>query len=246
MQIFNRVRLRDFWADHERNEIALRAWFQLIRSHDWDSPEALNATFPNAEFEADLVAFGLNGSSLFLIATIDFGRMAIWIRDIQIHNEFATGEWKALAASEASSGEDYAALVETFPARPIRNDEQLHQAVARTDELLSISGRSEDEQDYLEVLSLLIEDYEHANVPIPSVSAAEIARLLVNEHGLTQAQIIPLLGNKQKAMALLSGTRPLDLRQGARCARYFKLPPETFADPDDLEIELPKSPRGRR
>ena len=246
MQVFNRVRLRDFWTDHDGNELALQAWFQLVRSHDWDSLEALYSTFPYAQSEGDLIAFDLRGSSLFVITTIDFALSAIWVRDIQIHNQFATEEWKSLVESEPSTGEDYAALTETFPLRPIRNVEQLRQAVARTDELLSISERSDDEQDYLEVLSLLIEDYEHDNVSIPPVSAADIARTLVNEHRLTQAQIIPLFGNKQKATALLSGKRPLDLRQGARCARYFKLPLETFADPDELEMELPKSPRRRR
>ena len=246
MQVFNRVRLRDFWADHERNEVALRAWFQLVTSHNWDSADALCATFPYAQAEGDLVAFDLRGSSLFLIATVDFERSAIWVRDVLIHNDFQTGEWKALVPSKPSTGNDYAALCQSFALRPLRSDEQLRNAVAKADELLAISGRSEDEQDYLTVLSLLIEEHEHANVPIPSVSAAEIARALIYEHRLSQSEIIPLLGGKQKSTELLKGTRPLDLRQATRCARYFKLPLETFADPDDLEISLPKAPRRRR
>jgi HTH-type transcriptional regulator / antitoxin HigA len=246
VQIIGRVRLRDFWVDHERNETALRAWYQLVRGAKWDSAEALTAVFPYAQLHEDLVAFDLRGSSLFLITTIDFERSLVWVRDIQFHTEFRSDEWKSLAGEERSTDEDYSSLVEQFALRPLRSDDQLREAISRVDALLAKSNRSADEQDYLEVLSLLIEDYEYLHVPILSVSAAEIARTLIYEHRLSQAEIIPLLGGKQKAMELLKGTRPLDMRQATRCARHFKLPAETFMDPDDLEIELPKSPKRRR
>lgn len=246
MQVINRLRLRKFWSDHQRAETELRAWFQLMTSHDWESPDALSATFPAARFYADLVAFDLHGSSYFVIVSIDYQCSTLWIRDVLVHSEFGTDEWQHLAASDTSSSRTYADLVSELPLRPIRDDDQLRQAIARTEALLARADRSLDEQDYLEVLSLLIEHYERQHVEIPPVSAAEIVRKLISEHRLTQKEIIPLLGGKDKAMALLRGDRPLDLRQATRAARYFKLPVETFVDPDDLEIEIPTAPRRRR
>jgi hypothetical protein len=70
--------------------------------------------------------------------------------------------------------------------------------------------------------------------------------MLISEHRMSQVEIIPLLGGKEKALALLQGTRLLEMRQATRAARYFKLPVESFMDPDDLEIELPKPSRRRR
>jgi HTH-type transcriptional regulator / antitoxin HigA len=246
MQIINRVRLREFWNDHDRNEIALRAWFQLMQGTQWESAETLTATFPYAQVHNELVAFDLRGSSLFVICSVDFSGSVLWIRSIQLHNEFHTDTWKSLAAVAPNEHTDYATLVEQFPLRPLRTAEQLGAALKHIDSLLSVADPNDDERDYLDVLSLLVEEYEHNHVPIPPVSGGEIARTLIYEHRLSQAEIIPLLGGKQRATELLKGSRPLDMRQATRCARYFKLPLETFMDPDDLEIELPAPAKRRR
>lgn len=246
MQIINRSLLQQYAADHQRSATALHAWCQLVSSYDWPSMEALQATFPAATVNQDLVAFDLRGSSLFAVTTIDLERARLWVRDIQIHSEFRSESWKSLAAEPGSSGKSYEQLLAEVSLRPIRDSESLGTAISQAAELLGYRDRSADEEDYLEVLSMLIDDYEHRTIQIPAVSAAEIVRTLVNEHRLSQVEIIPLLGGKEKAMALLKGTRPLELKQATRCARYFRLPLETFVDPDDLEIEIPRpSPRRR-
>lgn len=245
MQVINRFRLRDFWAEHARAEVPLRAWFQLVSSFDWPSPDSLAATFPAAQFHKDRTAFDIHGGTYFVLTSIDYASASVWIRDLQVHKEFTGGDWKSLAATNSGDGRSYHDLVGKFPLRPITNNDQLKQAAARIEALLIRSDRTADEQDYLDVLSLLIREYEHRQVEMLPVSGAEIVRSLVNEHRLTMIDLIPLLGNKQKALALLQGTRALDLRQGTRVSRYFKLPAETFMDPDDLEIEISKAPRRR-
>lgn len=244
MKVINRFRLCDFWTSHARAEIPLRAWFQLVSSFDWQSPESLAATFPSAQFHEGLTAFDIQGSTYFLIATIDYTTATAWVRDVQVHKDFAAGDWKALASTDTGEGRSYRDLIDKFPLRPITDEDQLKQAAARIEALLTRSDRTADEQDYFNVLSLLVREYEHQQPDMLPVSGAEIVRSLVNEHRLTMIDLIPLLGNKQKALALLQGTRALDLRQGTRLSRYFKLPAETFMDPDDLEIEIPKAPRG--
>jgi HTH-type transcriptional regulator / antitoxin HigA len=246
VQIINRSLVQQYAEDHQRGATALYAWCQLVASYDWPETEALQATFPAATVYQDLVAFDLRGSSLFVITTVDFDQARLWVRDIQVHNEFRSENWKSLVSEPGSSGKSYDQLVADVPLRPIRDSESHAAAIDRVFDLLGYQDRSEDEQDYLDVLSMLIEDYERRTVQTPAVSAAEIVRTLVHEHRLSQVEIIPLLGGKEKAMALLKGTRPLELKQATRCARYFRLPLETFVDPDDLEIELPRPSPGRR
>jgi HTH-type transcriptional regulator / antitoxin HigA len=246
VQIINAVRLCNFWAEHGRAESSLRAWFQLASGYDWPSSEELRQTFSAAQFHEGLVAFDLHGGSYFVITTVDYEQATIWVRNVQIHSEFRTGQWHALAATEQEDTRAYSELVETVPLRPIRDVDSLRQAIARLDALLSKANRSADEQDYLEVLSLLVAEYERHRVEIPPVSGGEIIRMLISEHRMSQVEIIPLLGGKEKALALLQGTRLLEMRQATRAARYFKLPVESFMDPDDLEIELPKPSRRRR
>jgi HTH-type transcriptional regulator / antitoxin HigA len=246
VQIINKVRLHDFWAGHERAEMALRAWAQLVSGYDWESAESLKATFPAAHFHEDLVAFDLHGSSYFVVVAHDFQRGKLWVRDVLMHSDVRSDQWKSIAATDEPLGRSFDDLMNEFPLRPIRDSDQLRQAMQRADALLVRTNRSLDEQDYLDVLSLLIAEYEHQHVVVPPVSGGDIVRLLISEHRLSQVEIIPLLGGKEKSLALLKGARPLDLRQATRAARYFKLPVETFMDPDDLEIEIPKPSRRRR
>lgn len=246
MQIINRSLVQQYAADHQRSATALHAWCQLVSSYDWPSVDALQAAFPGSTAHEDLVAFDIRGSSLFIVATVDLDQARIWVRDIQNHSEFRTESWKAMASKPGSSETSYDQLVADVPLRPIRDEGSQTAAASRIAQLLQYRDRSPDEQDYLDVLSLLLADYEARTVEIPAVSAAEIVRTLVQEHRLSQVEIIPLLGGKEKAMAILKGTRPLDVKQAVRCARYFHLPIETFMDPDDLVLELPRpSPRRR-
>jgi HTH-type transcriptional regulator / antitoxin HigA len=239
VQVINRYRLRDFWQEYTGSEKQLRAWHQFISSFNWEGPEALQATFPSAVYHEDLVAFDVRGSTYFLITSIDFGRSRICVRDVQVHSEFRTDAWKELVGSDETSSEpmekSYGDLVGEFELRPIQNDDQLRQASEVVDELLRPSHRSVDEQDYLDVLAIIVADYENRHVPIPPVSGAEVLRALIMEHRLSQVELIPMLGRKEKVAALLQGKRPLELRQVTRASRYFKLPAEVFMDPDDLE-----------
>jgi HTH-type transcriptional regulator / antitoxin HigA len=246
MQIINRSLVQRYAAEHQRSATALHAWCQLVSSYDWPSREALQATFPAATIHEDLVAFDLRGSSLFVIATLDLEAARLWVHDIQIHSTFRSGEWMSHSSAIEPSAQSYQDLIAELPLRPVRDQAGLQRCLDQAIKLLQLRERTADQQDYLDVLFLLINDYEAQHVEIPAVSAAEIVRSLVQEHRLSQVEIIPLLGGKEKAMALLKGTRPLDLKQATRCARYFKLPMETFVDPDDLEIEMPRAASRRR
>lgn len=250
MQVINRFRLRDFWAEHPRSEYPLRSWFQLLSSYDWDSPEALQATFPHVQELDGLTTFAIDGSTYFPLTVIDFAEARIFVRDILMHTEYHDNGWKRLTEPEESLevGGDraYMDLVSAFPLRPIQDDEHLGRAAALVDDLLSRAERNQDEQDYLDVLSLLVAEYERRHVPIPPVSGTDVLRALITEHRLSQAELIPLLGSKARVTAVLREARPLELRQVSRASRYFKLPPEAFMDPDELDLENLTGARRRR
>jgi HTH-type transcriptional regulator / antitoxin HigA len=237
MKVINRYRMRDFWENHERSELPLRAWNQFVTSYCLSSPDSLQAIFPNATFHENLTVFDIRGSAYFLITSIDYERGTVFVRDVLIHSEFRDEEWKSLAGTgnDEAAHRSYHDLMQEFELRPVHDNDGLERAASMIDRLLSHRSRSPDEQDYLEVLALIVQDYEARNVPIPPVPAAEVLRALIMEHRLSQAELIPLLGGKRKVEELLKGKRSLDLRQVTRASRYFKLPAEIFMDPDDLE-----------
>jgi HTH-type transcriptional regulator / antitoxin HigA len=245
VQVINCFRLHDFWIGHTRGENPMRAWVQLLSSVDWDSPESLSKTFPAAHVHENLAAFDIQGSTYFIVTTIDYQRGIVWVRDVLMHSDFRSDAREAFAHGASGDSRSYHQLVEELPLRPIRDEAQLSNAAARIDSLLSVAELNEEQFDYLSVLSLLIREFERSAGIVPAVSGGEVVRLLVTEHRLSMIELIPLLGSKLKATALLQNTRPLDLRQATRVSRYFKLPQETFMDPDELEIEIPAAPRRR-
>jgi HTH-type transcriptional regulator/antitoxin HigA len=124
----------------------------------------------------------------------------------------------------------YLELVRRFPLRPLRSDADLDAAVAVVDELLDRDHLSDAEQDYLDVLSDLIEAYEAEAVPIRPVGDADMLRFLIENRGTTQAKVAKEAGIAESTISeVLAGKRTLNRSQIGKLARYFHVEPGAFA-----------------
>jgi HTH-type transcriptional regulator/antitoxin HigA len=124
--------------------------------------------------------------------------------------------------------EQYLALVRAFPLVSIRNDEHLDEAITVINKLLDIPDRSEAEEEYLMALTDLVEIYENAHVEIPPVSGVDLLRYLMEENGLTQADLVPDFGTRSIVSEVLSGKRRLALTHITRLAERFGVPADVF------------------
>ena len=123
----------------------------------------------------------------------------------------------------------YAELLAKSLPRPIRTDTE-RARFAET--LLALDDRedlSPEEEALAEVLTLLIEDYEEKNHPLPRVSPNESLNALMEERGLKHRDIWPVLGNKGAATEVLSGRRSISKTQAKRLAEFFHVPIDLFA-----------------
>ena len=66
------------------------------------------------------------------------------------------------------SDQAYRSLIEQFPLRPLRSDEDYGAAMAVVERLGAVASEP-SQQDYLDVLCLLIEDYESRRWEIPDI-----------------------------------------------------------------------------
>lgn len=70
------------------------------------------------------------------------------------------------------------------------------------------------EFELLELLSLLVEDYESRNIPEPPVPApAAVVEFMLGQKGLTRSDLIEPLGGKSRVSEFLAGKRPLSTNQ---------------------------------
>ena len=100
----------------------------------------------------------------------------------------------------------------------IRDEEACTAALTRLDELAMLDpDPSSPEGEELQVLSILIEDYEKRAHSIDAPTALEAIEFRMDQMGLSQRDLAPFIGNKSKTSEVLSGKRPLSLPMVARC-----------------------------
>ena len=122
----------------------------------------------------------------------------------------------------------YFALVKQFPLTHIRDDDHLAAASAVIDRLLQ-HELDEGEQEYLNVLTDMVEAYEDAHVPIRDASEADVLRELMNANGLTQPKLAKAVGIAQSTIsAVLNGTRALTKDQIITLSKFFGVGPGAF------------------
>ncbi len=124
----------------------------------------------------------------------------------------------------------YLELVRTFPLRPLRTDAYLDAAVAVIDSLIDRDELTAPEQDYLDVLGDLVEAYETETVPMTPVGDADVLRFLIEQKGITQAEVAKQAGIAESTISeVLAGKRMLNRSQIGKLARYFHVAPGAFA-----------------
>lgn len=67
------------------------------------------------------------------------------------------------------------------------------------------------EADKVEVLSVLVEDYERRQFPTTLPDPIEALRFRMEQHDLTQRDLVPLIGSRSKVSEVLARKRPLTL-----------------------------------
>ena len=82
----------------------------------------------------------------------------------------------------------YFKLVKRFPLVHIRDDAHLRRASETINRLLQ-EDRDEGAEEYLDVLTDLVEAYERQHVLIPDASEADVLRELMRANGLSQLRL---------------------------------------------------------
>jgi HTH-type transcriptional regulator / antitoxin HigA len=123
----------------------------------------------------------------------------------------------------------YLDLIRRFPLRPLRTDADLDAAVTIIDDLIDRDTLTAPEQDYLDVLSDLVEGYENETIPMRPVGDAELLRFLIKHKGITQTEAATGAGIAESTISeVLAGKRKLNRGQIAKLATYFQLNPGVF------------------
>lgn len=126
----------------------------------------------------------------------------------------------------------YNRLLALHPLRPIHNDVELARATEIID-MLAGHDLNTDQTDYLDVLSTLVEAYENTHYPLadPAICGLEALRALLDEHGMSAADLARLLGvHRSMGSKMLKGERALTARHLSMLSERFKVSVDLFLD----------------
>jgi HTH-type transcriptional regulator/antitoxin HigA len=133
-------------------------------------------------------------------------------------------------------GASYLALIDLFPLRPLHGEEDYDAAVTILDTLSVRPEGSLDpgEQDYLDTLTMLVEAYdrEQDDTGVEHLDPLTTLKYLMQESGMTRADIGRLLGNRALGSLILSGHRQLSKSHIRKLAEHFKISPALFLQTD--------------
>lgn len=127
----------------------------------------------------------------------------------------------------------YQELQKRFPLRPIRSEAQRDDAQQAMESLAvrPEGSLSDDERDYLDVLSNLIEMYDRAHHPMPRRRGTPSARLgaLLESSGTTPKALEKIVGLSQPQVSLiLSGKRGISKACASKLASHFRVSGDFF------------------
>lgn len=94
---------------------------------------------------------------------------------------------------------------------PLHTETDYNNALSRIDEIFEAKPGT-PQGDELEILGILIDDFEKRQFPISSPDPVEAVKFRMEQLGLTQTDLAKLIGSKSRASEILSGKRSLSLR----------------------------------
>ncbi len=105
--------------------------------------------------------------------------------------------------------------------------------LARARALVDRLWNSNDPADIarLEAQARLIAAYEERKWPRRPASIADLIRHLMDQHGLTRADMVPILGTPSRVSEVLRGKKGLSMTMVQRLRARFRVPAELLLPP---------------
>ena len=113
--------------------------------------------------------------------------------------------------------------------KPIKTEDQYDQALARVYELMQTDVKTDSpESDEIEVLSILVKEYEAEHYPIPSPNPLDAIKFRLDQMGLSEKELGEILGYRSRKSEILSGKRKLSLAMIRKLNEVLHIPAEVL------------------
>jgi HTH-type transcriptional regulator / antitoxin HigA len=122
----------------------------------------------------------------------------------------------------------YAELLSETQPEVVRSEEQNQAYIQRLEELTSHEVVSPAEAKLIALLTLLVEEYEDKNYPVPQAGPLDIIRHLMEANNLRQKDLADVFGTESIVSDVLNGKRDLAKDHIRRLSARFHVSPAVF------------------
>ena len=203
MRIIARSTLKSFWekSDYQDSEQQLKAWHKVITERDWKDAHEITQYFTDADHVGNgRIVFNICRNKYRLIVAFRYDRKIGFIRFAGTHKQY--DKIKIYKA---------AFMKQSIEIRPIRSKRDYKAALKQIESLWDVSPDSK-EADQLEVLAILVDEYEQKHFPIEAPDPIEAIKYRMEQLNLSQQDLAKYLGGKNRVSEVLNRKRPLTLK----------------------------------
>ncbi|WP_035139277.1 helix-turn-helix domain-containing protein [Fischerella sp. PCC 9605] len=132
----------------------------------------------------------------------------------------------------------YTELLTNFPPRTIKSEEDFQKTQSCVDGLLDKGELTEAEEDYLDLLGVLISEYEQGQDLVPDIYGVELLKVLIEELNLKQKDLVTIFKTESIVSDVLNGKRKLTVEHIQKLGEFFKVSPAVFlsVNPDYKDL----------
>lgn len=135
-----------------------------------------------------------------------------------------------LFARYADIPKTYRGLCDLYLPRPIHDDTEDAEATAIMNALAVFTRLNAEQRDYLDVVTEFVDEYDKGKkVRLPKVSGLDTLKFLLEERGMSAADLSRVLGvSRNLGAMILRGERQLTLAHVGTLAKHFRVSADLF------------------
>jgi len=119
------------------------------------------------------------------------------------------------------SPDTYGSLLARYQPKPIITEVENESVIAFAEALEHKDNLTQEETTLLELLYVLIEQFENDSYPIPKGSPLQILRHLMEENNIKQEKLIGIIGSRGVVSEVVNGKRGISKTQAKALAQFF-------------------------
>jgi HTH-type transcriptional regulator / antitoxin HigA len=115
--------------------------------------------------------------------------------------------------------------IKTMNIKPIKNKKDYVNALKRIEKLMDAENGA-PESDELEILSIIVEQYEESHFPIAAPDPIEALKFYMEQNNLRNKDLVGIIGSKGHVSDVLNKKRPLTIEMIRALSARFSIPAE--------------------